>query len=834
MKKIITLCLIGISFLAAAQKNTHLFEVSDKITLASNGHANYPIVIAANASLKVKHAAAELASYLYKITGANFTIKEGDVNNGILVGVLGDFPKIDFKPDFNPQHPAESQGYEIKSHPKGVYIIGATPLAVEYAVFDFLGRFGYRRYFPMEKWEIIPKKSTLTFAAHIKEIPDYFHRRIWPGFGVWPEYKTSSEKWNLVNRNGGYPLRTGHSYDSIVINNQNEFKKHPEYYALVKGIRTVGQENAKFCISNPDLRKLVADYAVRRFEADPELMSISADPSDGGGWCECEACLKTGTPSTRVVLLANTVAKAVRERFPNKRIGMYAYGLHSPPPDIDVDQDVVVSVATSFIRGGLTLEEIIQGWQKRKAVLGIREYYDVYIWSKLLPGKSLGSNLDYLKKTIPKFYNSGARYLSSEASDDWGPSGLGYYIADKMMWNIKDSEHVNLYVEDFMNNCFGPAAAPMKEYYTLLDGSKPKVLSSDLLGRMYSLLDQSLKLTIAYPDITTRINDLVLYTRYVEMYLKFEKAQGNLQKNSFNDMTAFIASIKDSRMLHTLAIAEGKHWKQLAPSPESYVSQNWKNPTAYTSKQINTIIQEGIATNELLDFETVDFSEDLIPASQLSKEEYPLGYLKSRRGERSYYTWVNKDLAPIIIKVTGGLIPTYRDRGNVRVKLIKIGGASDDGTRETIIQEDTSTPPNGIENTVKLSPKQQGLHIVTIDDGNDKTDDTWTSYTKTFKSAGLLEGTFYFYVPKGTKKIGFYSKLKKGELLDPEGKPVFTANNTNSYKSFSIPAGNDGKFWCFKEVNGEINLLTVPPYFSTNAKLLLIPKEVVTKDELNK
>ncbi|NLI72746.1 MAG: DUF4838 domain-containing protein [Bacteroidales bacterium] len=810
----------------------HSHESSTKVLLANKGSAKHSIVTSANASVDVKLAAQKLGEYLTKISGAKFTLNTDNGSKGIAVGVVGDFPNMGFNPDFDLIHPGQRQGYEIKSHKNGVYIIGATPLAVKYAVFDFLTQLGYRQFFPMEKWEIIPKKEKLEFASHIKEIPDYYHRRIWAGHGLWPEYKPSHEHWRMVNRDGGYALNTGHAYNAIVAANKAEFDKHPEYFALIDGKRNTETREIKFCISNPNLRQLVVNYALKRFAANPDLESFSMDPSDGGGWCQCDGCLKIGTPSTRAVFLANTVAQAVREKYKGKKIGMYAYNQHSPAPEIDVDKDVVLSVATRFIAGGLDLDHLIDSWTAKKAVLGIREYYDVLIWSKHLPGKSSGSNLAYLKRTIPDFYNRGARYLTSEASDDWISSGLGYYIAEKLLWNI-DSD-VSAIMDDFFDSAFGPSAQSIKEYYTYLDGSVPTVLASDPIGRMYRLLKQARQDAKDNNEILSRIDDLVLYTRYVELFNNYENASTvSAKQSSFNKLMDFVSGIKEYRIFHTKVLEEtDRHWKNLSPNPNSYSKPVWKD-VAYTSVEIEDFINSGIANNELLDFKPIEFSTELVPSNSFKKLNKPFGKLAPRRGKWTYYTWVDKKLSPINLLVTGGLIAHYRDRGNVKIQLYKLGGASEDGTYETLIQEDASTVPNGKPNMVVLTPNQEGLHAVTMSDGNDKTNDFWTNYDKTFQADKEVDGTFYFYVPKGTKQLGLYHKLLRGRLYDSKGREVYTFKNTSTFQSFPVKKGEDGKIWSFKNARGIIKLMTAPSYFSLNPKYLLLPKEVVEKDNLN-
>src|SRR5690606_15433971 len=123
------------------------------------------------------------------------------------------------------------------------------------------------------------------------------------------------------------------------------------------------------------LQKLVINDALAKFAKNPNLQSVSMDPSDGGGWQSdsCPDATVYNSVTDRVVTLANLVAQGVNKQYPGKFVGMYAYNDHSPPPTIDVDPHVIPSIATSFIRGGYTLDELIDGWSKKAQRLGIRE-----------------------------------------------------------------------------------------------------------------------------------------------------------------------------------------------------------------------------------------------------------------------------------------------------------------------------------------------------------------------------------------------------------------------------------------------------------------------------
>jgi hypothetical protein len=440
-----------------------------------------PVVVAPNASADTRQTAKQLADYLGRMSGAAFTVTNGDGQTGIALGVPGDFA---IKVPWDTKDITRREDYLLKTHPRGIQLIGH----VEHAVWDLLYRLGYRQFFPGPHWEIIPQLSSLRLAVDTHEHPAYYARRIWYGFGPWDYAAEPYRDWCAKNRaTSGIELSTGHAYDGILHANKAEFAKHPEYLGLVGGER----KSSKFCIANPGLRQLVVGSALRQFEKDPTRDSVSADPSDGGGWCECAGCAKLGSVSDRALLLANEVAAAVNAKYPGKFVGMYAYNYHSSPPSIRVHPQVVISVATAFLKGGQTLDEILTGWSAKGATLGIREYYSVNTWDRDLPGAARGGNRDYLKRTIPEFHAKGAHFMSAESSDNWGPNGLGYYLAARMLWDVREAQHVDELVDDFLTRAFGPAKEPMREFYQQLDGSQPHLVATDQLGRMFRALDQA-------------------------------------------------------------------------------------------------------------------------------------------------------------------------------------------------------------------------------------------------------------------------------------------------------------------------------------------------------
>lgn len=91
----------------------------------------------------------------------------------------------------------------------------------------------------------------------------------------------------------------------------------------------------------------------------------------------------------------------------------------------------------------------------------------------------------------------------------------------------------------------------------------------------------------------------------------------------------------------------------------------------------------------------------------------------------------------------------------------------------------------------------------------------------------------YFYVPKNTGVIGGYWKNTGARLIDPQGAVALTNTTENTYFSYPVPEGMDGKIWKLEQCANNCYLMTVPPQIARHPGELLLPKEVVKADQLN-
>jgi len=821
MKLIVCLSFIAMCC-AACAKSTF---AAKSTFIAQNGKAVLPVVISTTASPQTKELAQTLAGYLNKISGGTFVVQTGGGKSGLAVGTASDFPELPFKSTFDLTDPTVREDYILRSHGDGIYLIGATDLAVSHAVWDFLYRLGYRDFFPGKHWEVIPHQPTLQIAVDVREHPDFYSRRIWYGYGNWPgqkDLKTDKAAWNARNRMGqSLHINSGHAYQNIIRRNKAEFDKHPEYLTNPK--------SSKFCVSNPGLQKLVIDWALQYFEENPDRDSVSLEPSDGGGW-ESDACPDNkvyASISDRVVTLANMVAEAVNKKFPNKYVGIYAYSHHSNPPTIKVNPHVAVGVATAFSAG---FDNIAPGWQKQGAVIGVREYYDVSIWSKERPGGSSASDYKGISAAIKNQYKAGARFLSSESSDSWGLDGLGYYVAARTLWDASaDAEAI---ADDFFEKAFGAAQKPMRDFYQRISKANKPLLSADLVGRMYRDIAAARQLTDD-PAILNRLNDLALYTRYVDLVDKMNDQEGAEQT------LAFAYRSRHSHMVHSYALwRDTRKWPIKATGDIAWKVPEGENPLKssqpFTEQEIAQIISDGIVQNPLIPFETIGYdSNTLVPAAPLGLQTPGKpGIYSFGRFPYHFYLWVDKAPATLSFSVSGGFVGTGSDL------TMQLTAMNDPNSK---ILANAEVPKDKQPHTVTMKTNFTGLHRIDVNPGKNGAHVSWPDGTPVVFASSLDERislshriNMYFYVPKNTKVVGGYAQ-GVGYVLDGSGKKVFefTKDKFNSGGYFNIPVapGQDGKLWEFTSSAGARYLMTVPPYLARSAEELMLPKDVVEADK---
>lgn len=707
----------------------------------------------------------------------------------------------------------DRQEYAIVSSATDVVLRASGPLGFSYAAADLLHELGYRRFAPHPSWEIVPTDPPRRVTVDRRTHPDYRGRVLFAWLSPDQRRRGQHDEWKFANRLCGETVDVGHSYERFVRREKAFFAEHPECLALVKGER----KGDKLCISNPLLRERFVRYELERIAGREGLCSVSAEPSDGGGWCECADCKKLGSPSDRAVFLANAVARAAREGNPLALVGLYAYNLHGPPPSIPVEPNVIVCVATDFLRDGWSAQDLVREWGRR-ARIGIREYY----WAHGLPGQGAGTDTAYLARTIPLFHRMNAHWMVAETSDAWIPALMGFNVAAALMWDVKaDPEAIKA---DLVAKAFPSCPQPARTFFDLIDGGAKRPVTEDLFARLYEALDAAWRQAGAEGE-RGRLRQLVAYALWAE------RMDAYLGKPTEQNAAAFLEVAGALAPYHALPTYS---WYRKGASLGKVGAKaahqfDWKTPRELP--EAGTTIREGLLRNRKLAFTPVGYGEEVAVCTNLPGAT-GVGRLKALRGGHVFH--LMSDGRPFELKVTGGLIKHYRDRGNVRISLVQIGGESDTGEMETTVFEDSSVPPDGVGRTIRLVPRHPGLHRLQVSDGNDSTKYEFPSGLPvavhvTHEKFPVLNGDFFFYVPKGTKTLGAYAS-GGGMLVGPAGEKVVALGGKDGKRGFfavDVPKGADGAVWKVTGLSGVFRPLTAPAWLSIGASAMMIPKDAL-------
>jgi Domain of unknown function (DUF4838) len=797
-------------------------QESTEVTIG--GRALMSIYLSPSASDTEVKAGNDLSNLLGRITGATIgVVKSSSAPRGIVLGTLADFPD-ELRSGLAQSLRPDPDSYAIQSTPEGIRIVGSTPIGVQNGVWDLAYRIGYRQFFPGKTWEFVPSNPNLALSINTVQHPSYLYRTLVFGFGTTDYNAQAFEDWRSKNRMttqtviDSHRLETLHAYDAIIARHKVAFENHPEW------LGTSGFHLPKFAFANRELRSLIVQDSLNLFQENPTWSCISLTPSDGDGWVDNAEESALGSITDRVVGLANEVAAAVRKRFPGKKVGIYSYSSYSVPPNIKVDKDVIVLAATSFLRTGETPVSVLKGWKEKEATLGTREYFAVWPWDMDLPGKAEAADSNSIATTLNAYYSAGSRYFITEASDDWAPCGLGYFVASRVLWNASESAHVSELREDFLAKCFPSCSESMREFYNLIDGRNKPLLSDDLIASMNEVLKKARSQSRTAPE-KNRIDNLLLYTQYVEKLFDYQFASASSKEEKGSDFLNFVKSIRTTSMVHAYAIAREFRNGKSGYLPQDEATSFKHDADDNEIDQLHKLAEIAISKAQRIRVNTKperrNFSQNLVPADVLSGFGGRPGVLPNLRGKITFYAFSDRG-QPLRFDVASGFIYNYL--GPAKFSMYK-------GATGTTVLAKQEVPADKALHTIEFYPDAPGLYRFEMDDAISSTKLTWPNgQYVSFPSlqehpldpAGRW--SLYFFVPSNTREIWVYS-AGTASLLDGRGATVFNFPPRPGYFKIAVRSGDDSSAWQMVSAQGTKILLNIPSIFARNSNELLIPSE---------
>ena len=770
-------------------------------------------------------------------------------------------------------------------------ILGKDHETLERAVWHFLHILGYRQYMPTDTWEIVPK-AVNAFNVNIGYVGNkvFAHNGILGGLksANFMETKDLINEWMKKNRlSTAFSMDDHQMWQKIVGENSDEFLANPHYSS---------SEGNKLCVFQPDVQNFAIDYIKDEILSKPDKDVHSITAPDGSiGWdepCESGGPIEEGgtgenevSPSDRQIFLANIVQGAIRHEaltnplFAGKTVNFLAYGDTSNVPTYTLDPDIHVSVATAFVMDGQTPAQVAAEYRAVGAVnIGCYGYFGTQLWGSGIPTMSKLANqlvwADAFNEIKGVVEGSPQPYNTGESSSAWGLFGPGFYVfsklfvdpeADSSNVESKIAEHYN----EFIDTAFGTASVPMKEFFDMVTAGDGviKILSPNLIHEMYDRLAQARELIDVQVDldIRDRINELVYYTRILELQYITETAQkGSPERlDAYDNFMQFIYEVRESLMYDYYNVFFDPTFSDMKdalaarhglPTLTPYTVRNSSNWDAVPpdDTEVATIIEEGLENNQPYPFTPVSFgiadlavtnffdSDTRGRAGEGGQDQYMdlsgthNWYLKTKVGQTSF-TFTGM--------AGSGTTQQPHPNGPARIDLyqVDIANDSEDFVESVEIISDNYTETEyTFENLL-----EDALYRIDVIDPSvlvqlkwDKEEYKIVHVLKEDGNYYLRKNYGYFYVPKANNTIGFYLGKTGSRIFKPDDTVAYESLTDYEYVSLDIDDPNDkGQIWKIHcqgsdHPNQGCYLYNVPPQVARSPRELLIQQSLIEEDDL--
>jgi hypothetical protein len=507
------------------------------VTLIKDGKSDYVIVLPADASAAEKRGASDLQAYLREMSGAELAVvpRSDPVAQRSIVlesQAVG----------------SSAEAFRIKSIGQQIVITGARPRGIMYGCTGLLDSLGVRFFTP--KVTRVPKRTTV-LVADVDQIhsPAFEYRE--PFFTeafnkVWAAHIRNNGAHVLADDSTGGKVSYAefvHSFDTLIP--QKLYKKHPEYFPLINGKRTGGY--VQRCLTNPDVLRLAIEGANKAFEDHPDATITSVSQNDCASWCQCDKCNAIvakygGNQSGIYIWFVNQVAEAVEKTHPDKLIDTLAYQFtEAPPSGIAPRKNVRVRLCPISCCEAHPYEQCAAAPNKafvQNLALWGKLTDTLYIWHYntdfghyLMPFPDFGQFPD----SVRLYKKSGVKGVFFQGA--YGPGGGGSdaelrsYVMAKLLWD--PTLQASALVDEWMQGVYGPAAAPMRQWFDLLEDrvKKPerhlfiyqapdaKLFSPKVMSRGQELFDDAQKRAAGDQVASEYVAKSRLWYRYVKIML---------------------------------------------------------------------------------------------------------------------------------------------------------------------------------------------------------------------------------------------------------------------------------------------------------------------------
>jgi hypothetical protein len=348
------------------------------------------------------------------------------------------------------------------------------------AVSRFLYRLGVRFYMPIELGEVVPQLATIPLPEINETFTPDFPCRYWAYYNYFnfPLEQTLWDRRLGMNEGAGYYSGV-HGLTAVHSTEQTK-KAHPEFYALVGGVRdTESRGVGTPCFNSEELFRETVNYCRFRFDVMGDKV-VDIMPGDGLKACQSEQCIGK-TNSELVWGFVNRVAKELYKTHPDKLVNCGAYTSYRDAPDTiqKFSPNVMVSI---YNYGRATFNDrdkwdyyraIIEKWESKLAPGRIRrgennlhngspsEARRKLIGYPIIFPRAMSKDLVYLKG---KSLGEGAE--APQIPGSWKAPGVDHLALYLQASFLMDADQdVDQVLDEYFRLFYGPAAAEMKEAF---------------------------------------------------------------------------------------------------------------------------------------------------------------------------------------------------------------------------------------------------------------------------------------------------------------------------------------------------------------------------------
>ena len=475
------------------------------LCLAERGSAAaYCIELSADAGPTERHAADELSEYVFRQTGVRLPILEarkcpgGDARRA--VRIMRDDSR-------------GADAFRLRSAGEDVIVSGGER-GVLYGVYELLETYGGVGWFSPDR-TVIPKRDAFVVPGglDVSQSPAFEMREaLWfPAFrdaDFCARLRLNGNNYTpFLPKHGGKPYRFGgglpiaHTLAKLVPAAKYA-KEHPEYFALVGGIRDT-KESAQLCLTNPDVLRIATEGVLAAIKRDPAARYFGVSQNDNQRYCTCEKCAAVDAEEEShagtMIRFVNAVAAAVEREYPDKVIETLAYQYTRKPPKLTrprknvmiclctIECDYAHPIATGADKQNASFRSDVDGWKKCANYIYIWDYTTNF---SHYPG--VFPNFDVLQPNIRFFREIGTKFLFEQGANMGAGAefaALKTWMLAKWMWNPDLPEGELL--DRFFKGYYGKAAPRVREYFDALR-ALPRPDGKFRLGCFHDISSQKL------------------------------------------------------------------------------------------------------------------------------------------------------------------------------------------------------------------------------------------------------------------------------------------------------------------------------------------------------